>query len=56
MATMEQERLAEARGTTAAMNAAVVEASTRPLVVNEVRKPVPGAWEVVVRIDWPLTR
>jgi alcohol dehydrogenase, propanol-preferring len=50
MATTEQERLEHAP-TTGEMTAAVVEDFTKPLVVKRVPKPVPGAHEILVRVE-----
>jgi propanol-preferring alcohol dehydrogenase len=50
MATTEQERLEHAPAT-GEMTAAVVEDFTKPLVVKRVPKPVPGAHEILVRVE-----
>jgi propanol-preferring alcohol dehydrogenase len=50
MATTEHERL-ELAPATGEMTAAVVEDFTKPLVVKRVPKPVPGAHEVLVRVE-----
>jgi alcohol dehydrogenase, propanol-preferring len=50
MATTEHERL-ELAPATGEMTAAVVEDFTKPLVVKRVPKPVPGAHEILVRVE-----
>jgi alcohol dehydrogenase, propanol-preferring len=50
MATTEQERIEHAPATEE-MTAAVVEDFTKPLVVKRVPKPVPGAHEILVRVE-----
>jgi propanol-preferring alcohol dehydrogenase len=50
MASIEQERPARTAATKT-MRAAVVEDFARPLVVNQVAKPVAGQGEIVVRIE-----
>ena len=50
MATVEQERSTEARGTQT-MRAAVVEDFTKPLVLKDVPRPSAGAGEIVVRVE-----
>jgi D-arabinose 1-dehydrogenase-like Zn-dependent alcohol dehydrogenase len=50
MATIEQKRPART-ATTNTMRAAVIEDFARPLVVEQVPKPVAGQGEIVVRIE-----